>query len=350
MNDEDYQLNICYRRYQTTKVVDDPINMVFLHGVGMNKGVWHYYIDLLYKKYSRLNACIAVDAVNHGDSAQANVGKLGYFSHWIDGSRDVCQCLKNEESFMKQNAVNIIVGHSMGGAVSLVTSLLEPNLFNSVVVVNPVSWTGDSFRKGLGNSIKRWLTTSQIKTDFTIQTDDWLQEITDYLKAESLFKYFDDTILNNLICDEYDGIYDPQKRYNVVNLKTKKLNQICSYASTFDSLDTAMPLYDKVKTPVYFVHSENDIQKEEACDFMETALENVLTRINIPGAFHLVNGDSPQIMFPIFESIFDEIIKKNTSRAIKDFDLKNEHGPNYKKALLETFLGEIVASDLKGKL
>jgi len=153
-----------------------------------------------------------------------------------------------------------------------------------------------------------------------------------------------------LVSDEYDGIYDRNKNYSEVSLKTKKLNQICSYASTFDSLNTAMPLYDKVKTPVYFVHSENDIQKEEACDFMEKALKNVITRINIPDAFHLVNGDSPQIMLPILESIFDEIIKKQVSRSIKDFDFEKEHGANYKKTLLENFLGGIMDSDLKGKL
>lgn len=350
-NDECYRLKICYRRYQAAKVVDNPINMVFLHGVGMNKGLWHYYIDLLYQKYPRLSVCIAADTANHGDSAQANAGKLGHFYHWHDGSRDICKIVKNEKSFLKPNAVNIIVGHSMGGAISLIASLFEPNLFDAVVLVNPVSWTSETFKMIVGMGMSKWLTNSQMITDFTIKTDDWLQEVNDYFKAESFFKYFDETILNNMIYDEYNGIYDPKRAYNEVKLKTTKYHQLCSYASSFESVMTAMPLYENVTTPVYFLHSEEDVQQEEACDFMEKSLQKVITRINIPGTYHLVNGDSPQIFLPVLESTIEQVLKKHhVNRSIRDFDFEKQYGPNYKKTLLEKFLGEVTNSDLQGKL
>jgi pimeloyl-ACP methyl ester carboxylesterase len=349
-NDEDYRLKICYRRYQAAKIVDNPINLVFLHGVGMNKGLWHYYIDLLYQNYPRLNVCIAVDSVNHGDSAQINIGKLGHFYNWQDGSRDLCKIVKNEAAFLKQNAINIVIGHSMGGAMSLIASLLEPNLFNAVVLVNPVSWTNEMFRMALVMGMNKWLTTSQMKTDFSIKTDDWLQEITDYFKTESLFKHFDKTILNNMLNDEYNGIYDPKKNYNEVKLKSTKYHQLCSYASSFESLMTAMPLYENVKTPVYFLHSEYDLQQEDACEFMEHSLEKVITTIGIPNSYHSVNGDSPHIFRPVLEATIEQIIEHHANRSIKDFDFEKHYGPNYKKNLLEKFLGDFMGSDLRGKL
>lgn len=46
-NPEDYRLDVCYRKYKTKSYVSDQpkINIVFLHGNGMNKGIWHYHID-----------------------------------------------------------------------------------------------------------------------------------------------------------------------------------------------------------------------------------------------------------------------------------------------------------------
>jgi len=80
--------------------------------------------------------------VTHGQSAAVNKNKLGYVYGWNDGSRDVIDIVKNQESkdFFSQNAINILVGHSLGRFQVLYTCFLEPELFDSCITLNPVCY------------------------------------------------------------------------------------------------------------------------------------------------------------------------------------------------------------------
>lgn len=88
-----------------------------------------------------------IDQVNHGDSAVRNRGKLGTNFNWIDGARDVLKIATCElGSIDSHPALNVVIGHSMGGFQALACDVLQPNLFHLLILIEPVVIT----RKAIG--------------------------------------------------------------------------------------------------------------------------------------------------------------------------------------------------------
>lgn len=244
-DDGDYKLKLAYRKYTTKRKIEgNPINMIFMHGNGMNKGMYHTYIDKLYAENPQLNVCIALDSVNHGDSAVQNKGKLGHMYDWQDGGKDICKVVTIDESktFLNRNSINIICGHSMSGFKAIVACLREPNLFDSCILLNPVAYTDEEHQEVFGFVMNSWVSGDKITSEFDIGDDgNWLEQVTTYFKTKSFFKRFDPDILHNLIYDEYNGIYDPSKNYNYVSLKSSRDQQSLTYACCAQGVSKAFP-------------------------------------------------------------------------------------------------------------
>lgn len=144
----DDSLNVVYDVYEDTGtryVGEDghvAVNIVFLHGTGMNKSIWEWYVRHFEKTITnytfRLGKIIAVDQVNHGDSSVLNEKKLGSVFNWLDGSRDVNLICQRELSPNSPNSFNVLIGHSMGGHQALGCAILAPNLFQLIITLEPV--------------------------------------------------------------------------------------------------------------------------------------------------------------------------------------------------------------------
>ncbi|SCU94148.1 LANO_0E05864g1_1 [Lachancea nothofagi CBS 11611] len=137
------KLKVVYDVYEprTTRPGDSVVNFVFLHGSGMNRKIWDYYLDKLAEpgKGWKIGKIILLDQVNHGDSAVLNERLLGTIYDWSDGARDVCKvCVDELFTDEPHNTFNIVVGHSMGGFQALCCSIMHPGLFQLVLCIEPV--------------------------------------------------------------------------------------------------------------------------------------------------------------------------------------------------------------------
>ncbi|CAK7894923.1 peroxisomal membrane protein Lpx1p [[Candida] anglica] len=323
-------LKICYRKYHSK---DGKINLVFLHGTGMNKGLWHYHIDKLYHQYENtktpIGTVLAIDMVNHGHSAALNIDRLGYKFDWCDGARDVQCVLQNEiKSFTTPGQLNILVGHSMGGFISLFTTFLQPTLFHSVVVVNPVAYTTDQAKEGSTIVFNGWVKKGYMKDDFHVSKyvkGEIPPEVYEFFENKSFFRNFDKRILKNQLDDEI-----PDREHNGdINLHTTMRNQLITYFGSFDAIPVGMEIYSTIKTPVYYILSENDTTNSEAVQYLESSMKDVIHRIDVPEAYHIVNAEQPDLMVDILIKIIDE-------RLDMDHDKLNTE-INEEKLLVEKF-------------
>lgn len=116
------------------------VNLLFLHGSGMSRVIWEYYIAqftslMCPESQWQLNKAILLDQVTHGDSAELNRYKLSVDFDWADGAKDACKVALKE---FNQNDVNIIIGHSMGGHQALCCAALCPDFFDLIIPIEPV--------------------------------------------------------------------------------------------------------------------------------------------------------------------------------------------------------------------
>lgn len=121
---------------------DNVLNLVFVHGTQMCKEVWDYMVEKFYTCEAfgfgaRLGTVVAVDPVNHGESAVLNSGKLGPVCTWYDGGKDIVQILRH---LNVTRGTTMVLGHSMGGAQAVYAALFEPHLIDSVVLFDPVGY------------------------------------------------------------------------------------------------------------------------------------------------------------------------------------------------------------------
>lgn len=147
--------------------------LVFVHGFASHIPVWENNLSVL-KKYYR---CLALDLPGHGFSAKKN------YSYSIDFYvQTVKQWLDN---LGVQKAV--LVGHSMGGQISIKLALKYPKLFSKLILVAPAGF--ETFT----TSEKQWL--SQFTSGNLIITSQYLKWI---LNLKNYFYKLSDKELEKL--------------------------------------------------------------------------------------------------------------------------------------------------------
>ncbi|TFK31945.1 Alpha/beta hydrolase family-domain-containing protein [Crucibulum laeve] len=141
------------------------ITLFFAHANGFPKEIWEPAIGLLLS--SRAGQIIdevwSWESVQHGDAALLNEGNLSAIFDWSDNARDILnfllfylptvasdtalpthlQRLPNEETEYREsngfkNRTIVPVGHSYGGCTSALAAIIHPQLFSSIVLVDPV--------------------------------------------------------------------------------------------------------------------------------------------------------------------------------------------------------------------
>ncbi|HET6991886.1 MAG TPA: alpha/beta hydrolase [Bacteroidia bacterium] len=96
--------------------------LFFVHGLGLSSVMWKYAVNNLVSDYR----CIAIDLPGHGDSWE----QRGNFSMTF-----YAQVLRSVIEEMKLPEITLI-GHSMGGQISVIASLQMPAIVSRLVLVS----------------------------------------------------------------------------------------------------------------------------------------------------------------------------------------------------------------------
>nr|WP_321412054.1 alpha/beta hydrolase [uncultured Carboxylicivirga sp.] len=100
--------------------------LIFIHGLGSYLPAWRHEIELLSDKYR----CIAIDLPGYGKSDKPpHSGMMSYYARTL-------------HAFIKELNIDnyILVGHSMGGQISMTYSLMFPDQANGLVLVAPAGF------------------------------------------------------------------------------------------------------------------------------------------------------------------------------------------------------------------
>lgn len=117
------QKSLLYKNIQINYYESGKGNtLIFLHGFLENAKMWTTYIDHFSSKYRT----ISLDLLGHGET-----GCLGY----IHTMEDMADAVYAVISHLKLRKVTLI-GHSMGGYVSLAFAELYPDLVKNLVLLN----------------------------------------------------------------------------------------------------------------------------------------------------------------------------------------------------------------------
>lgn len=123
--------------YKNTKISftdsSEGTPIVFLHGFLENKKMWQEYVTLYSKKYR----IITIDLLGHGET-----DCLGYVHSMEENANAVNEVLEHLNI-----GKAIIVGHSMGGYVSLAFAELYPEKIRKLVLLNSTSKEDNAEKK-----------------------------------------------------------------------------------------------------------------------------------------------------------------------------------------------------------
>lgn len=358
---EDYQLKIAYRKYVTTRVIPHNakrINFLFLHGNGMNKGIWHSQIDKLFATYEisfpelHIDTIIAADHVNMGDSAYVNRGKLGHVSDWNDFAKDAIMLTKVHErdSFLHPNAFNVVVAHSMGGFAAIQMTAIEPNLFQSSVLINPVCVTVPGDNKDFDRTYRDWFERGFVKFYFDKipENVNWYYQIYEHYSKRSFYKNFDPIVLRNMLEDEIPEFYDRKSHYDTVELKHDGFEDYINYCNLRFSIPETKALYQQVKVPTKMLCGTNDgmsalinLYKDDDLSFANIEF--------LEGMYHNMHAENPDLVMNLVNDFVLDCFEKNQQTT--DDDFKKKYGSEYKQKLRTEVLKDLFGDiELPSKL
>lgn len=145
--------------FQTRKALDNPFvsyidegqgkyTLILIHGLASNAGFWRYNIPELSKHFR----VIAVDLPGYGKSQKGNYSySLSFYAETIKNLIDELQ-LKNV----------VLVGHSMGGQISIIFALKYPDKLSKLILAAPAGF--EEFQKGEGDWLRSVITMYGVKT------------------------------------------------------------------------------------------------------------------------------------------------------------------------------------------
>ncbi|KAF8804353.1 hypothetical protein BYT27DRAFT_7225411 [Phlegmacium glaucopus] len=141
------------------------VTLFLAHANGFPKEIWEPVVGRLLSLPAAgvIDEIWAWESVHHGDAGLINAAKASGVSDWIDGGRDVANFLLHflpptptgtvlpvhlqrvsaEETSLRiqrgfKDRKLVAVGHSYGGCICSLAASVYPNLFHSLVLVDPV--------------------------------------------------------------------------------------------------------------------------------------------------------------------------------------------------------------------
>ncbi|KAG6877792.1 hypothetical protein C0993_003886 [Termitomyces sp. T159_Od127] len=158
----------CANRYVRVGLNEKRVNgitLFFAHANGFPKEIWEPTLKYLLSSpaASLIDEVWTWESVQHGDACLINGDKNGGVFDWTDNARDILNFLNfylpskasasslpthlervpAEESAYRQNnpfrhRTLIAVGHSYGGCTSTLAALIQPKLFSSLILIDPI--------------------------------------------------------------------------------------------------------------------------------------------------------------------------------------------------------------------
>lgn len=347
---EDYQLKVAYRKYVTTKTIPHGakrMNFIFLHGNGMNKGLWHYHIDQLYTMYSLIpdmyiDTVIAGDHVNMGDSAYANKDKLGHVCDWNDLVKDYIMITKiyEKQAFLHPDAFNVIVGHSMGGFLTIQITAQEPHLFQCSVLMNPVCASNPEADDSFVNAQRNWFDRGFVKYNYDIpEGKNWYEEVYKHFTEKSFYKMFDPIVLRNMVEDEIPDEYDRSKYYQSIQLKHDGNQDYVSYYNQYFSIPATYSSYEQVTVPTKVFSGSKDLSAATVKRIVDEKLHSAKLQV-LPGHTHNMHAQSPNMILSYINEFVVDTYQRNQKPT--DDDYLKKYGPDYKWIMFENRMKEFL--------
>lgn len=119
-----------------------PANLIFCHATGIPKLSYAPALKRLLVKAgpSRLAVAITLDARNAGDSLLNNPPFADQPLNWVDAAKDIVSVVNNLGLDPLHSGRPLIgAGHSHGGGLLLLGSLIQPGLLSAYFAVEPIS-------------------------------------------------------------------------------------------------------------------------------------------------------------------------------------------------------------------
>ena len=121
--------------------------LLFIHGLGSYLPAWKKNIEGLKEKYR----CIAIDLPGYGKSSKGEYsGSMRFYSEIVAELIDK----------LKLGSVTL-VGHSMGGQISIITALAFPDKVDKLVLIAPAGF--ETFTKGQKQWFREVMTANLVK-------------------------------------------------------------------------------------------------------------------------------------------------------------------------------------------
>ena len=326
------RLKIVYDRYESTNQQPRDsdfitLNLIFAHGTGLNKDLWKYYIEHLYKYSSEVGPSqkwwirniLSIDSATHGDSALLNEGKLGWKNRWEDGGRDINRIIENEQlntgSFYNDAThKNILIGHSLGACQSVFSAAFQPNLYDLVFMIETVGFTDESLSKDSIGRINRLV--GLIPEEFDSE-----KEFDTFYRKFNFTRKFHPRVLDDIIKHEKYEVVKPngEKKWRA---KASGIQQLTSYMSGKSSIPNVMAALPLLKTSVIHVAAaELKFNPPQTPPFIRRTIPaEYITGIDIPGADHNVNGESPDEVIALLK----DALSKRAALAHENTDFYAE--------------------------
>lgn len=320
------KLNLVYDTYINLKQEKGKckVNILFLHGSGMNRTIWEYYVAyiLRYQNNWTINKIILLDQTTHGDSSLLNSNKLGCNFDWVDGARDGCKValeefgIKYETQKSDEGVINIVVGHSMGGHQALACGVLFPYLFDTIIAIEPVLIVNE--HQGKGPRLKlpyNFYKALWPKLQDTFKSDAAYHK---HMKTSSVYIKVKPEILERVMDFERQVASD-----GTITTKMSQTQNMLCYLTLENSREWLINGLKQIKVPVHGIVGE--ISKWTPPLNQETIEKELPNYIKetIPQGDHLVNLELPDL---VLESI---------GRHISKFVMKHTTGTHVQSLTLE---------------
>lgn len=309
------------------------VNLFFLNGTGMNKSVWRYHINRVFE-YSQEHDdlpwqvvnCVAVDLVNHGDSAVENSGIVGWQYDWREGAHDLIQVAKS----LRLQGTSVVIGHSMGGFQALYSTLISPLMFKFVISIEPVTHGSPEVNEAFSKKMLPAVANA-IKTEFKNE-----QQYDEYMRNQSFYRKFHPQVLNDFIEAEKTVHKDGS-----VSAKTSKQIQMICYHAGLRIFPLGLSFISNVECPIVYIVGEKATwtPKSNVTDAIKVMQRGEL--VEIPNGEHLVNGEDPDAIVDIvLRSLSKHVTCKETAtqeRCVDRKRYKEIFDSNYAKLASEFF-------------
>lgn len=284
------KLSIVYDVY--SPIVQDgaelkaPVNLLFLHGSGMNRCVWEYYVAHLLDRELNwsVKKIVLMDQVTHGDSGVLNADKLGVNFDWTDGARDACkvaECEFSDGSF----GYNILIGHSMGGFQALGCGILMPSLFQLILPIEPVALMYNYKNSDVTILPKNFYRALYSRMDDTFQS---AKDYESFMRNRSFFTKVHPDILKRIIDFERRDMPN-----GTIKTKMERRQNIICYLTLYPTAIWLLNSLKFIKAPV--VSIVGGLSKWSPKENQET-LERLIPsyrRVIISEGDHLLNIEMP---------------------------------------------------------